>query len=214
MGANPLILRGLRWGVAGAYSYVLFTFGSRSFRNDLTVGVASWAVVTLITGPTLAVLLALAWKMQTPANDLADWQGAAVLFFAGLAPRRVMNIIERVALQFLQAPSDASTNKLIPLTTLRGIGPELAVRLREENIEDVTSLAYADPIRLVQSMPYDLRQVVEWIDQAQLAVALPDQYENAAAAGRDRRHRSRVALAPSVHPQNGTDRHRAFGDGA
>jgi len=100
-----------------------------------------------------------------------------VLFFAGVAPRRVMSIIESVALKFLKAPAEASTAKLIPLTTLRGISPELALRLREENIEDVTSLAYADPIRLVQSMPYDLRQVVEWIDQAQLAVALPQHYE-------------------------------------
>jgi len=49
--------------------------------------------------------------------------------------------------------------------------------LREENIDDVTALAYADPIRLVQSVPYDLRQVVEWIDQAQLAVAVPQHYE-------------------------------------
>jgi hypothetical protein len=39
----------------------------------------------------------------------------------------------------------------------------------------VTGLAYADPIRLVQNMPYDLRQVVEWIDQAQLAMAAPEE---------------------------------------
>ncbi len=167
-------LRGLQWGVAGAFTYVLFTFGSRSFRNDLTVGAATWAVVTLVTGPALAVVVALVGKLE--ASD-ATWQSAVVLFAAGVAPRRVMSIIESVALQFLKAPAEASIAKLIPLTTLRGVSPELALRLREENIEDVTGLAYADPIRLVQSLPYDLRQVVEWIDQAQLAVALPGQYE-------------------------------------
>jgi hypothetical protein len=167
-------VRGLQWGVAGAFTYVLFTFGSRSFRNDLTVGAATWAVITLVTGPALAVVVALVGKLE--ASD-ATWQSAVVLFAAGVAPRRVMSIIESVALQFLKAPAEASIAKLIPLTTLRGISPELALRLREENIEDVTALAYADPIRLVQSVPYDLRQVVEWIDQAQLAVALPGQYE-------------------------------------
>jgi hypothetical protein len=167
--------RGLQWGVAGAYTYVLFTFGARSFRNDLTVGAATWAIITLVTGPALAVVVALVGNLKPPA-DTVDWQGAVVLFFAGAAPRRVMSIVESVAQQFLKAPTEA-TAKLIPLTSLRGISSELALRLREENIEDVTALAYADPIRLVQSMPYDLRQVVEWIDQAQLAVALPRQYE-------------------------------------
>jgi hypothetical protein len=174
--APEAVARGLRWGVAGAYTYVLFTFGSRCFRNDLTVGAAIWGVVTLVAGPALAVVVALIGNLQPPKVGV-DWQGAVVLFFAGVAPRRVMSIIESVALKFLKAPAEASTAKLIPLTTLRGISPELALRLREENIEDVTSLAYADPIRLVQSMPYDLRQVVEWIDQAQLAVALPQHYE-------------------------------------
>jgi hypothetical protein len=183
MAFNPLVGRGLRWGAAGAYCYVLFTFGARSFRNDLTVGAATWAIITLITGPTLAVVLALAWKMKAPSEELADWQGAVVLFFAGVAPRRVMSIIESVALRFLQGSSDVSTSKLVPLTTLRGISPDLALRLREENIEDVVGLAYADPIRLVQALPYDLRQVVEWIDQAQLAVGLPDQYETLTQRG-------------------------------
>jgi hypothetical protein len=172
---NDVAVRALKWGVGGAYTYVLFTFGSRSFRNDLTVGATVWAMVTLITGPTLAVVLGLVWNLK--ADPTTGWQSAIVLFFAGLAPRRVMSIVESVALQFLKSPNEAVASRLIPLTTLRGISPELALRLREENIEDVTALAYADPIRLVQSMPYDLRQVVEWIDQAQLAIALPDQFE-------------------------------------
>jgi|GEM_PF-5681591 len=178
---NDVALRALKWGVGGAYTYVLFTFGSRSFRNDLTVGAAVWAVVTLITGPTLAVVLGLVWNLKP--DTTTGWQSAIVLFFAGLAPRRVMSIVESVALQFLKSPNEAVGSKLIPLTTLRGISPELALRLREENIEDVTALAYADPIRLVQSMPYDLRQVVEWIDQAQLAIALPEQYETLLSRG-------------------------------
>jgi hypothetical protein len=49
--------------------------------------------------------------------------------------------------------------------------------LREENVQDVNGLAYADAIRLVQNLPYDLRQIVDWIDQAQLVLALPKHYE-------------------------------------
>jgi predicted flap endonuclease-1-like 5' DNA nuclease len=173
--------RGLRWGVAGAFVYVLTDFGTRLFRNDLTVGAATWAIITLIAGPALAVVLSLAWKMK-PAADSA-WQIGAVLFFAGLAPRRVLTVVENVALSLLKAQSTTTTTKVTPLTSLRGITPEIAARLREENIDDVSALAYADPIRLVQSLPYDLRQVINWIDQAQLATVLPKQYDTLTERG-------------------------------
>jgi hypothetical protein len=167
---------GIRWGVAGAFVYVLIEFGGRMFRNDLTVGAAIWGIVTLLVGPALAVLLAIGWNLKPSAD--AEWQACAVLFFAGLAPRRVVSIVEGVALQLLKAQSAPTTPpKLAPLTNLRGISPELAARLREENIHDVSALAYADPIRLVQSLPYDLRQVVDWVDEALLATVLPKHYE-------------------------------------
>jgi len=172
---NEYVSRGLRWGVAGAFAYVFTEFGSRLFRNDLTASASTWAVITLIVGPALAVILAIAWKMR-PGDS--PWQTGAVLFFAGLAPRRVVSIVENAALQLLKTQNDVPVaTRLTPLTSLRGISPEIALRLREENIEDVGSLAYADPVRLVQSLPYDLRQVVDWIDQAQLALTLPDQYD-------------------------------------
>jgi hypothetical protein len=177
----PLATRGLRWGAAGAFVYVLIDFGARLFRNDLTVGAAVWSIVTLIVGPALAVLLAVAWKLVPTEST---WQAQAVLFFAGLAPRRVVTIVESVALQLLKAPNETTApSDYVPLTRLRGLNSEVAVRLREENVHDVGSLAYADPVRLVLSLPYDLRQVVDWIDQAQLAVALPAQFDALRAAG-------------------------------
>jgi hypothetical protein len=173
--------RGVQWGVAGAFVYVLMEFGGRFFRNDLTIGAATWAIITLIVGPTLAVILAVAWKMDAGPSP---WQSGAVLFFAGLAPRRIVTIIEGVALQLLKAPSETTVpSKLVPIAGLRGITPEIATRLREENIGDVRSLAFADAIRLVQSLPYDLRQIIDWVDQAQLAVTLPKHYEALADRG-------------------------------
>jgi hypothetical protein len=169
------IQRGLRWGVAGAFTYVLIEFGGRFFRNDLTVGAATWSIITLLVGPTLAVVMSVAWKMEAGSSP---WQTGAVLFFAGLAPRRIVTIVENVALQFLKTPSEAATPpKVMPLTSLRGVTAEVALRLREENVQDVNGLAYADAIRLVQALPYDLRQIVDWIDQAQLALVLPKHYE-------------------------------------
>lgn len=176
-----LAARGLRWGVTGAFVYVLTEFGSRFFRNDLTVGAAVWGIITLIVGPALAVALAIAWKMDAGPSP---WQSGIVLFFAGLAPRRVVSIIESVALQLLKSPTDATVpSKSVPLTSLRGLSSDIAVRLREENVQDVSTLAYADPVRLVLSLPYDLRQIVDWMDQAQLAIACPQQFESLRDAG-------------------------------
>jgi hypothetical protein len=178
---SSLAARGLRWGVAGAFVYVLTEFGARFFRNDLTVGAAVWGIITLIVGPALAVALAIAWKMEAGTSP---WQSGIVLFFAGLAPRRVVSIVESVALQLLKAPTDATVpSKSVPLTSLRGLTSEVAVRLREENVHDVSTLAYADPVRLVLSLPYDLRQIVDWLDQAQLAVACPQQFDALRDAG-------------------------------
>lgn len=176
-----LAARGLRWGVAGAFVYVLTEFGARFFRSDLTVGAAVWGVITLIVGPALAVVFAIAWKMEAGQSP---WQSGMVLFFAGLAPRRAVSIVESVALQLLKSPTDANVpSKFIPLTSLRGLSSDIAVRLREENVQDVSTLAYADPVRLVLSLPYDLRQIVDWMDQAQLAASCPQQFEALRDAG-------------------------------
>ncbi len=172
------ILLGIRLGAVGSYVYVLLELGRRTFHHDVTGASAMWCLVTLVLGPVLAATVAVLWRLEGPPNS--GWWGAGVvLFFTGFAPRRVIAAIEQAAAQLLKiGPSPGVVeSRLIPLTKIRGISPQIEERLGEEGILDVHSLAAAEPIRLVRNTSFDLRQILSWIDEGMLVVTLPKSWE-------------------------------------
>lgn len=171
-------LMGLRLGALGAYVYVLLELGRRTFRHDVTGASAMWCLVTLVLGPVLAATVAVLWQMNGPQEG-NWWAGGVVLFFAGYAPRRVIAAIEQAAVQLLKigGPSGVAPTRQIPLSQIRGIGPQIEERLSEEGIDDVNALAAAEPIRLLRNTSFDLRQIVSWIDEAILIVTLPRSWQ-------------------------------------
>jgi len=174
------VLLGLRMGALGAYLYVLLELGRRTFRHDVTGASAMWCLVTLVMGPVLAGTVAVLWRMDAPPPDASSWwPGGVVLFFAGYAPRRVIAAIEQAAIQLLKigGPSGVAPTRQIPLSQVRGIGPQIEERLSEEGIDDVNALASAEPIRLLRNTSFDLRQILSWIDEAILIVTLPRSWQ-------------------------------------
>lgn len=173
------ILVGLRLGALGAYVYVLLELGRRTFRHDVTGASAMWCLVTLILGPVLAGTVSVLWRMNTPSpTDTNWWAGGVVLFFAGYAPRRVIAAIEQAAIQLLKiGGSSVAPTRQVPLSQIRGIGPQIEDRLSEEGIDDVNALASAEPIRLFRNTSFDLRQILTWIDEAILMVTLPRHWQ-------------------------------------
>jgi hypothetical protein len=179
-----LFLRGLRYGAAGAYVWVLLELTDRWFRRDMTPGSVLWCAVTLVVGPLLGAFLALVLKLEAPKDGSAVWQSAVVLFFAGFAPRRIVELASAAAQQFLRSTPNAVANpNLIPLGMLRGMTPNIVERLGQEGIEDGYMLAFADPVRLLRNTAYDLRQIVAWMDQALLVVFCPRLVHGLAEAG-------------------------------
>jgi hypothetical protein len=172
------ILLGIRLGAVGSYVYVLLELGRRTFHHDVTGASAMWCLVTLVLGPVLAATVAVLWRMEGPPSS-GWWGGGVVLFFAGFAPRRVIAAIEQAAVQLLKiGPSTGVVeSRLIPLTKIRGISPQIEERLGEEGVLDVHSLAAAEPIRLVRNTSFDLRQIISWIDEGMLIVTLPKSWE-------------------------------------
>jgi len=172
-----IILRGVRLGAVGAYVYVLLHLGSRTFRHDVTGTVAMWCWVTLVLGPVLAGTVALLWR-ATEASGSNWWGTGVVLFFTGFAPRRVISAIEQAAGELLKiGPRTVVQPRLIPLTQIRGIGPQIEERLTEEGITDGNLLAGAEPVRLMRNTPFDMRQILSWIDEAILMVTLPRSWQ-------------------------------------
>jgi hypothetical protein len=171
--ANTL-LQGVRLGAAGAYVYVLLELGRRTFRHDVTGASAMWCWVTLVLGPVLAATVAFLWL--GPKTDTAPmwWGTGVILFFTGFAPRRVIAAIEQAAAQLLKLDTPSVIqNRMIPLSQIRGIGPQIEERLAEEGITDVHSLAAAEPVRLMRNTSFDMRQILSWVDEANLIVTLP-----------------------------------------
>lgn len=178
-----VILRGLRLGAVGAYVYVLLELGRRTFRQDITGAVAMWCWVTLILGPILAATISFLWRGTDPTGA-AWWGTGIVLFFAGFAPRRVISAIEGAAVELLKiGPKAVVQTRVIPLSQIRGVGPQIEERLGEEGIYDVNSLAAAEPVRLVRNTSFDMRQILNWIDEAKLIVTLPRGWEALEEAG-------------------------------
>jgi Ca2+/Na+ antiporter len=179
------VLLGVKLGAVGAYVYVLLELGRRTFRHDITAGLAMWCWVTLVLGPLLAATVAFLWRIKTEPADSGWWGAGVVLFFAGFAPRRVIAAIEQAAAQLLKigSPTTFAQTRLIPLSQLRGISPQIEERLGEEGIFDVNALSATEPVRLVRNTSFDMRQILNWIDEAILIVTLPRGWEGLEEAG-------------------------------
>lgn len=163
---------GIRYGALGAYVYVLMLLGNRTFQRDITPGIAMWSGVQLLLGPILGGTAATILSNSTQLSGVTQY---AVYFMAGLAPRELMNFLQKSVGRIWksdQLPLDESN--LSPLTQIRGITPAIIERLAEESITDTTALAMANPLRMVRDLPYEYRQVLTWMDEALLLYFLGD----------------------------------------
>lgn len=175
------IYAGIVFGAIGAYMYVVINLGQRAFVRDITPGVAVWSAVHLFLGPILGGLVAAIWQ---PMVEPSGYTHQVLYFFAGLAPREVVGIIQNAVRRSLTgAQAQQSPGKIIPLQNVRGITQAVADRLLEEGITDGYLLAMANPIRLFYKTPYDLPQILAWMDECLLLATLPDYADGLRKAG-------------------------------
>ncbi len=76
------------------------------------------------------------------------------------------------------AATAAPIGRSVPIGQVRGIVPQVEDRLAEEGILDVSSLAMADPHRLLRNTNYDPRTILNWIDEALLILTLPKNWQD------------------------------------
>jgi hypothetical protein len=94
------------------------------------------------------------------------------------------SLLTEVARRLLKAPpADAGSARRIPLSTVRGIAGGVEERLAEEGIQDVATMALADPLNLMRVTAFDKRQILGWIDEALLIVCLPRHWQSLEEAG-------------------------------
>ncbi len=168
------VYRAAMLGGVGAYVQVLMTLSMRTFRRDISPGAAIWGGVNLILGPILGGVLSV---VLADSVQITDFTRDVFYFFAGLAPRQIVETIDSLVRRFWDKQSGVTEGpRLLPLRHVRGITPEVETRLEEEGITDAYMLAMANPVLLSRNTPYDDRQIYAWIDEALLMSIFPTEY--------------------------------------
>jgi hypothetical protein len=176
----PAATIGALYGVTGAYCYVVLNLGYRAFRDDITPGAAYWCAVTLAAGPIIAGVIGMFWPplIGAPHYGAERIFHVSTFFVVGFSPRYGIAIIEGIARAgWKSVHKEAVVERSLPLTTLRGVTQDAAVRLAEEGIASVSGMAAVDPVRLLRNTRYDKGQIIAWVDRAVLIDKLPAQWE-------------------------------------
>lgn len=167
-----LVGRAMFWCWLGAYIYSVDRTIRHYLAHDLTpnvyVTVAKRFTVAFVVGALIGLAVGASNRALGLPFDSSMTSVYVVCFFVGLFPETGINWIKHTANKILQQ-ADTSADQL-SLSNIDGISLWHEGRLDQEGIENVQNLASANLLALVANTPFDVGQVVDWVDQAVLLI--------------------------------------------
>jgi hypothetical protein len=182
---DVLVGRLMFWGWLGAYIYSVDRTIRHYLAQDLTpnvyVTIAKRFTVAFVVGTLIGIAIATSNHAIRLSFDNSLTTAYVVCFFVGLFPETGIKWIKNAAGRVLRQTTE---DEQIPLSTIEGISVWHEGRLDQEGIVNVQNLASANLLELVANTPFDVGQIVDWVDQAILMMhTSPEQLEKLKGAG-------------------------------
>jgi len=166
------------WCWLGAYIHAIDRTVRHYLSHDLSPNVYIYAarrfIVSFVVGSIVGLGMGVLGEAARIDFDTNLTVVYIVAFGVGLFPDRGIRWIRTMLNRFLRQKDSILEQK--PLTLIDGIGEWQQGRLDQEGITSVQNLANVSLLSLVVNTPFDVGQIVNWVDQAILiSYASPEQ---------------------------------------
>ena len=151
----------------------------RLITGDLTPGVYYRAVLRMIFASLLSLMLSFLLEAM-PFPSYTTRVLPVVAFLTGMLPEQALVYLRSKVPVF--APGKETAAEL-PLDMIEGINAFHKVRLDEVGVDNAQNLAEANLIELLLKTPFSPTQLIDWIAQAKLYVAVKADIEKLRQVG-------------------------------